>query len=475
MNKNTAKYIIYKHNQRKDATRDSSQSKPEKDVMRNSLNPKVIIRKKRDGKKLNGQEIKYLISEYTKYNIPDYQMAAFLMAVYFQGMDFKETTDLMQAMMHTGKMLNLSEIKKPKIDKHSTGGVGDKVSLILAPLMASCGICMPMISGRSLGHTGGTLDKLESIPGFRTNLTLKAFKRQLKKRGVAMIGQTAEIAPADKKIYALRDVTATVDSIPLIAASIMSKKLAEDLDGLVLDVKFGSGAFMTDYKKAKQLARTMIQISKRFGVPHDSCCKKIKVTAVLTDMNNPLGNYIGNSLEIIETIQALKGKGSKNLMEVTFALGKAMLKIAKIKGGIQLLKKKIANSEALNKFKEIIHYQGGDVHIIDDYSRLPVAKNRIKIKAQQTGYIHHIDTFDIGMLLVQLGGGRFKKEDKIDPSCGFRIYKKIGNYVKKGECLIEIICDNRSKARAVAKQMHAVFTIKRKSCRSKKLIRETIH
>ena len=443
--------------------------------MRNSLNPKVIIRKKRDGNKLTEHEIKYLISEYAKCNIPDYQMAALLMAVYFQGMDFKETTDLMQAMMHTGKTLNLSEIKKPKVDKHSTGGVGDKVSLVLAPLMASCGICVPMISGRGLGHTGGTLDKLESIPGFRTNLTLKAFKRQLKKLGVAMIGQTAEIAPADKKIYALRDVTATVDSIPLIAASIMSKKLAEDLDGLVLDVKFGSGAFMADYKKAKNLARTMIQIGKRFGVQRDSRCKKIKVIAILTDMNNPLGNYIGNSLEIIETIEALKGRGPKDLMEVTFALGKAMLKLAKIKGGKNLLEKKIANSEALNKFKEIIYYQSGDVRIIDDYSRLPVAKNRIKIKAQQTGYIHHIDTFDIGMLLVQLGGGRLKKEDKLDPSCGFKIHKKIGDFVEKDDCLTEIICDNRSKARAVAKQMHAVFTIKRKSCRSKKLIRETIH
>lgn len=443
--------------------------------MRNSLNPKVIIRKKRDGNKLTEHEIKYLISEYAKCNIPDYQMAALLMAVYFQGMDFKETTDLMQAMMHTGKTLNLSEIKKPKVDKHSTGGVGDKVSLVLAPLMASCGMCVPMISGRGLGHTGGTLDKLESIPGFRTNLTLKAFKRQLKKLGVAMIGQTAEIAPADKKIYALRDVTATVDSIPLIAASIMSKKLAEDLDGLVLDVKFGSGAFMADYKKAKNLARTMIQIGKRFGVQRDSRCKKIKVIAILTDMNNPLGNYIGNSLEIIETIEALKGRGPKDLMEVTFALGKAMLKLAKIKGGKNLLEKKIANSEALNKFKEIIYYQSGDVRIIDDYSRLPVAKNRIKIKAQQTGYIHHIDTFDIGLLLVQLDGGRLKKEDKLDPSCGFKIHKKIGDFVEKDDCLTEIICDNRSKARAVAKQMHVVFTIKRKSCRSKKLIRETIH
>ncbi len=424
-----------------------------------------LIRKKRDAYQLSKEEIRYLISEYSKGNIPDYQFSAFLMAVYFQGMDFQETTNLMQAMMDSGKSLDLSNIKKPKIDKHSTGGVGDKVSLILAPLMASCGICVPMISGRGLGHTGGTLDKLESIPGFKTNLSVKQFKFQLKKIGVAMIGQTVEIAPADKKMYALRDVTATVDSIPLISASIMSKKLAEDLDGLVLDIKLGSGAFIKDYKKAKELARTMIQISKRSSV---------KVITILTDMNNPLGNYTGNSLEIIETIEALKGRGPEDLMEITFALAKAMLKLANIKGGEKLLEKKIASGGALNKFKEIIHYQGGDVRVIEDYSRLPVAKNRIKVKAQKTGYIHHINTFDIGMLLVQLGGGRFKKEEKIDLSCGFRIYKKIGDYIKKGECLIEIICDNKAKAKTVVKQMHDVFTIKTKSCRRKKLIRETI-
>lgn len=425
-----------------------------------------LIRKKRDAYQLSKEEIRYLISEYSKGNIPDYQFSAFLMAVYFQGMDFQETTNLMQAMMDSGKSLDLSNIKKPKIDKHSTGGVGDKVSLILAPLMASCGICVPMISGRGLGHTGGTLDKLESIPGFKTNLSVKQFKYQLKKIGVAMIGQTVEIAPADKKMYALRDVTATVDSIPLISASIMSKKLAEDLDGLVLDIKLGNGAFIKDYKKAKELAQTMIQISKRSSV---------KVITILTDMNNPLGNYTGNSLEIIETIEALNGRGPEDLMEITFALAKAMLKLAKIKGGKKLLEKKIASGGALNKFKEIIHYQGGDVRVIEDYSRLPVAKNRIKVKAQKTGYIHHINTFDIGMLLVQLGGGRFKKEEKIDPSCGFRIYKKIGDYVKKGECLVKIFCDNRSKTRSVVKQMHDVFTIKTKSCRRKTLIREILH
>lgn len=454
-----------KKKRKKDATRDSSQSKSKKDATRETLQSKIIIRKKRDGNKLNEQEIKYLISEYAKYNIPDYQLAAFLMAVYFQGMDISETTDLMQAMMYSGEVLKLSNIKKPKIDKHSTGGVGDKVSLILAPLMASCGICVPMISGRGLGHTGGTLDKLESIPGFRTNLSLKSFILQLKRLGVAMIGQTGEIAPVDKRIYALRDVTATVDSIPLIAASILSKKLAEDLDGLVLDIKFGSGAFMTDYKKAKKLARTMIRISKRAGV---------KVTAVMTDMNNPLGKYIGNSLEVMEAIESLKGRGSKDLMEVTFALGKEMLKMAKIKGGIQLLKKKISSNAGLDIFKQIVCAQNGDALIFNDYTRLPVARHTYRVPATKSGYIHSINSFLIGMLLVKLGGGRMQMEDRIDPSCGFKINKKIGDYVEKGECLMEIICNNQSKARAVTKRMHAVFTIKRKFCRSKKLIRETI-
>jgi pyrimidine-nucleoside phosphorylase len=424
-----------------------------------------LIRKKRDGKKLSKGEIQFLISEYTKARIPDYQFAAFLMAVYFQGMDFEETTNLMSAMLHSGKVLDLSDIRQPKIDKHSTGGVGDKVSLIVAPLVASCGVCVPMISGRGLGHTGGTLDKLESIPGFRTNLTIKQFKKQLSKIGAALIGQTAEIAPADRKIYALRDVTATIDSTPLIAASIMSKKLAEDLDGLVLDVKYGSGAFMKDYTRAKELAQIMIQIGKSSGV---------KTRAILTNMDNPLGEYVGNSLEVVETIEALKGRGPSEVMQVTFALAEAMLTIAKIRGGRKLLEKKIATGEALNKFREIVDQQGGDVRIINNYSRLPVAKNKIIVRAQKAGYIHHIDNFQIGMLLVKLGGGRLRKEEKIDPSCGFKVHKKIGDYVEKGECLAEIYSNHKSRARVVAREMQRVFTIKKKSCRHKTLIREIL-
>lgn len=433
--------------------------------MNRSPNMVNLIRKKRDGHSLSPAEIEYLISEYTKGNIPDYQMSAFLMAAYFQGMDSKETASLMQSMMYSGEVLDLSSIQARKVDKHSTGGVGDKVSLVLAPLIASCGICVPMISGRGLGHTGGTLDKLESIPGFRTNLSVKEFKRQLVKIGVAMVGQTAEVAPADKKIYALRDVTATVDSIPLIAASIMSKKLAEDLDGLVLDVKFGSGAFMTEYDMAKQLAQTMVRIGKRL---------KVKTVAVLTSMDNPLGIYVGNSLEIIETIEALKGNGSKDLMDVTYTLGNQMLRMAKIRGGRKLLEQKIKDGEALEKFVEILGYQGGDVNVVEDYKLFPVTEKSAKLIAWKNGYVHDLDTYAIGMSLVSLGGGRVKKEDTIDPSCGFRIYKKTGDHVRKGETLVEIFCGSIRRAEAACADFKKLYSIKPSRPRHRALIRETI-
>jgi pyrimidine-nucleoside phosphorylase len=424
-----------------------------------------LIRKKRDGKQLGESEIHSFINAYTRGNIPDYQMSAFLMAVYFQGMDSEETTYLMQSMMRSGKILDLSGIQGVKIDKHSTGGVGDKVSLVLAPLVASCGVRVPMISGRGLGHTGGTLDKLESIPGFRTDLRANDFKKQLDRIGVAMIGQTAEIAPADKKMYALRDVTATVDSIPLIAASIMSKKLAEDLDGLILDVKFGSGAFMREYKKAKLLAQAMVQIGKQ---------SKVKTTAVLTNMDNPLGVNIGNSLEVIETIEALMGKGPEDLMKVTIALAAQMLRLANIRGSIRMLKHKITSGQALDKFRQIIESHGGDPRVIEDYKRLPVAKKSVKVIAQKTGYIHDLDTYALGMLLVMLGGGRLRKEDNIDPSCGFKIHKKIGDHASKGESLAEVFSNNVRRANAARADVQNMYTIKRDKPRRRTLIRETI-
>ncbi|MDH4210527.1 MAG: thymidine phosphorylase [candidate division WOR-3 bacterium] len=433
--------------------------------MKIHLTPFDLIRKKRDGEKLSSAEIEYLISEYTRGSIPDYQMSAFLMAAYLQGLDPEETTHLMRSMMGSGAMLDLSHIKAPRVDKHSTGGVGDKVSLILAPLLASCGVCVPMISGRGLGHTGGTLDKLQSIPGFRADLKIGDFKKQLKKIGVAMIGQTAEIAPADRKIYALRDVTATVDSIPLIAASIMSKKLAEDLDGLVLDVKFGNGAFMREYKGAKQLAQTMVHIGRRSGV---------KTIAVMTSMNDPLGVNVGNSLEVIEAIECLKGKGPEDLMEVTLALGTEMLKMARILGGIKLLEKRIAEGAALHKFKDMVECQGGDTRIVEEYSYLPLPKYKTSVVAQKSGYIYAIDCFSIGMLLIDLGGGRKRKKDSVDPSCGFKIHKKTGDYVKKGTCLAEVLGDNRAKLRHVAVRLKQVFNIQNNPPKQIKLVREVV-
>jgi pyrimidine-nucleoside phosphorylase len=429
------------------------------------INTEELIRKKRDGGKLDRAEIELLIRSYARGEIPDYQFAAFLMAVYFQGLDPAETADFTQAMINSGRVLDLSDIKKPKIDKHSTGGVGDKVSLILAPLMASCGVCVPMISGRGLGHTGGTLDKLESIPGFRTDLSLKKFRAQLRAVGTAMIGQTSEIAPADRKIYALRDVTATVDSIPLISASIMSKKLAEGLDGLVLDVKFGSGAFLPKYQDAKRLARVMIRIGKRFGV---------RVKAVMTDMNSPLGICVGNSLEVIETIEALKGRGSPDLMEVAFALGELMLRLARIKGGRRLLAEKIASGAALEKFREVIQRQGGDAGVIDDYSRLPVSRRHWPVKAMKSGFVAAIDTYRVGVLATELGAGRLKKEDRIDPSCGFRIFKKVGDRVRKEEKLAEVISDNRAFALSVQGRFGEVYKITDRRVKKPALIREII-
>ncbi len=425
-----------------------------------------VIRKKRNGRKLSRAEIESMVFDYAQDKIPDYQFAAFLMAVYFQGLDARETTDLMQAMMNSGRVMDLATIKMPKIDKHSTGGVGDKISLILAPLVASCGVCVPMISGRGLGHTGGTLDKLESIPGFDTRLSARQFKHQLQKIGVAIIGQTARIAPADRKIYALRDVTSTVDSIPLIAASIMSKKLAEDLDGLVLDVKFGSGAFMTDLHRARKLARAMIQIGKR---------RDIKVIAVLTDMNNPLGEYVGNAIEVVESIEVLKGKGPEDIMELTFVLAEQMLKIAGIKGGRKLLQRKIQGGEALAKFRQMIEYQHGEPRIIDDYSLLPSAKYRARARALRGGYVSCIDNYQIGRLLIELGGGRKKKEDVIDPSVGFCIRKKIGDRVIKNEVIAEVYSNDKRKAQLVAGELAACYATRKQFCRRKKLIKEIIN
>jgi pyrimidine-nucleoside phosphorylase len=425
-----------------------------------------IISKKRDGEKLNKAQIDFIVSGYTQGKIPDYQMSALLMATFLKGMDGEETKDLTLAMMRLGEVLNWDFLPGIKVDKHSTGGVGDKVSLVLAPLVASCGVIVPMISGKGLGHTGGTLDKLESIPGFRTNLSLAEFRRMVSQIKVSIMGQTDQIAPADKKIYALRDVTATVESIPLICASILSKKLAEGIDALVLDVKVGNGAFMKSETKAIVLAKALIEIGTKM---------KKKILALITDMNEPLGEAVGNSLEVIEAIEALKGKGPDDLMEVTLTLGSYMLilgkKVKSFGQGKRKMKNAIESGEGLGKFKEMIEAQGGSADVIDNYNILPKAKLEMEAKSLKSGYIKSIDNKRIGLAAVQLGAGRQKLEDKIDPAVGFLIKKKVGEYVEKGETIAKVLANDQEKGKMAKSEISKAFEIRKtKSKRLKKVL-----
>jgi pyrimidine-nucleoside phosphorylase len=425
-----------------------------------------IISRKRDKKKLTSDEIEYFVSGYTKGTIPDYQMSALLMAIFLNGMDAEETFGLTLSMMRSGKVMDLSFIPGTKVDKHSTGGVGDKVSLILAPMIASCGIIVPMISGRGLGHTGGTLDKLESIPGFKTNLSLKKFVRNLSEIGVSVIGQTDEIAPADKKIYALRDVTGTVNSIPLISASIMSKKLAEGTDALVFDVKLGNGAFMQKEDEAVLLAKNLIQIANRF---------KKKAVALITDMNEPLGEAAGNSIELIEAIQALKGRAPEDLMKVTFALGTCMLilgrKVKNRKEAERKLEEAIKSGKALDKFKQMVKMQGGNPKAVDDYRLLPWAKHKITVESDQTGYVKSINTLRIGLSAVKLGAGRERLDSKIDFGVGFLIKKKVGDQIKKGENLAVIFCNDLRRGELAKQEIKQAYQIsKKRTNRLKKVL-----
>lgn len=392
-----------------------------------------IILKKRNGSRLTKEEIAFVVDGCTKGEIPDYQISALLMAIYFQGMDDEETSDLTEAMMKSGEVYDLSSISGRKIDKHSTGGVGDKTSIILAPLMASADLVVPMISGRGLGHTGGTLDKLESIPGFRTNLTKEEFISNLKKINAAMIGQSEFIAPADKKLYALRDVTGTVESIPLIAGSIMSKKLAEGIEGLVLDVKVGTGAFMKGIDDARRLAMAMVDIGNLKGV---------KTVAIITAMDQPLGKTIGNSLEIKECISALRGKWPEDLKKVTLTLGAWMLRIADGISGqraedIQKYEERleglINNGSAFKKFVEMIDAQYGDPETAFKPGLLPSAKKMKQITIQKEGHIQKLDAEKAGIASMMLGAGRQRVEDTIGHSAGIILNKKVGDYVKSGE------------------------------------------
>jgi pyrimidine-nucleoside phosphorylase len=408
--------------------------------------PSEIIKKKRDGKNLSREELEYFFSSYLNNEIPDYQVSSLLMAIFFNGLNIDETINFTKILLNSGEVIDLSYIDKPKIDKHSTGGVGDKISLILAPIVASLDICVPMISGRALGHTGGTLDKLESIPGFNVNLTIEQFKKQIETIGCALIGQTDTIVPLDKKLYALRDVTGTVENISLICGSILSKKAAEGIDGLVLDVKYGSGAFMKNLHDAKLLSKNLCFIGKKLGK---------KVVSVLSDMNQPLGKYVGNSLEVLESIEALKGNTEEDVNKITKLLASKMLllgkKIKNEKEAYKLIENAISSGKALEKLKEIIIAQNGDPRIIDNYDFLPKAKKVFEVKSVKSGYIKKINTEAIGIGATILGAGRLKKEDNVDYSVGLEIIKKINHKVKKGEPIVIVHYNNDNKLEAVEK------------------------
>lgn len=421
-----------------------------------------LITKKRDGFELTKAEIEFIVHGYTQGNIPDYQMSSFLMATYFNGMTDQESTDLAIAMMHSGDTFNLEDISGIKVDKHSTGGVGDKVTLVLGPLVAACGAKFAKMSGRGLGHTGGTLDKLESIPGYNIVLDEDAFKAQVNRIGISVIGQSKNITPADKKMYALRDVTGTVPSIPLIASSIMSKKLASGADAICLDVKVGNGAFMTDLEEAKKLAILMVQIGKLAG-------KSVK--AILTNMDEPLGFAVGNTLEVIEAIETLQGKGPKDLESVVLEIGSYLLEdagIAKKEEAMALLKSKLENGEALQKLVELVTAQGGDPSYILNPEKFKRATQVLPLKAQQSGYIDSMVTIDIGLAAAYLGAGRETVDGVIDPAVGIIFKKKIGDYVQKDDVILEVHANQKGvndamstleKSIKIGQQKHEVVLI----------------
>jgi pyrimidine-nucleoside phosphorylase len=413
-----------------------------------------LIRKKRDSSEHSREEIDFLVSGYTRGDIPDYQMAAWLMAVWLRGLSLAETAALTEAMLHSGEVLDLSDLPGKKVDKHSTGGIGDKTSLILAPIVAAGGLTVPMISGRGLGHTGGTLDKLESIPGFNVNLSLDQFRSVLRECGMGLIGQTAEIAPADKKIYALRDATSTVESIGLICASIMSKKLAEGIDALVLDVKTGSGAFMKREEDAVRLAEIMVDTGKRMGK---------KVVALITDMDQPLGRAAGHSSEIIECIDVLNGRGPADLRDLSIELSAWMFYLGdrtkSLEEGRRLAQTMIANGHAREKFKQGIKLQGGDERVIDEPQRLPQARSRVDVVSESDGYITGTNCEHFGTALAMLGGGREKKEDAIDPAVALTFHKRIGDHIKKGEPLATIHYNAEARLAEAKSMIAATYKI----------------
>ena len=418
------------------------------------MNIQEIIAKKRDKQKLNKEEIEFFVKEYTNDRIADYQASALLMAIYINGMEEEEIANLTLAMAHSGDILDLSELGNV-VDKHSTGGVGDKVTLILAPIIASLGVPVAKMSGRGLGYTGGTIDKLESIPGYRTDVPEEEFIQNVKNIGISIIGQTLNLAPADKKIYALRDATSTTESIPLIASSIMSKKIAAGANKIVLDVTYGSGAFMKTKERAQELADTMIKIGK---------LANRKTVAVITSMEQPLGKNVGNSLEVIEAVQALKGEWADDLKEVVLELGSNMLKLAgkgdNLEENKQKMLENIQNEKAYAKLKELVANQGGDVSYIEDTSKFKKAKYILPVVLESEGIIKELKAEEIGKISVFLGAGRIKKEEKIESEVGIVLNKKIGDKVRSGDIVAYIHANDEEKGRKAIKRLQEIYVVK---------------
>jgi pyrimidine-nucleoside phosphorylase len=428
-----------------------------------------LIHRKRDGEELSPEEIATLVDGYNRNEIPDYQMSAFLMAVFFSGMSDREVSALTECIIRSGELVDLSSIPGIKVDKHSTGGVGDKTSLISAPLAASAGVIVPMISGRGLGHTGGTLDKLEAIPGFRTDLTIDEFREQLKKHGLAFIGQTPEVAPADGKLYSLRDATSTVESIPLIASSIMSKKLAVGLDAIVLDVKVGNGAFMKRQVDARRLAQMMVGIGRRMDK---------RVQALITDMNQPLGYAVGNALEVMEVSQTLQNAGPTDLTRISLELAARMIFLAKIAPTLdearEVAQSKLLDGSGYRKFKDVIEAQGGNPNVLDRFELLPNATGVREIASPRAGYVSAIDAEDIGMASSMIGAGRNTKEDTIDPAVGVILEVKTGQKIEAGAVLCRLYYTREDNLEEAAQEIEDAFRISATPPEERELILEVV-
>ena len=422
------------------------------------MRPQDIIRKKRDGAELSRDEIEFFVSGVTTGSIADYQSTALLMAIFLKGMTDTEQAHLTQAMLHSGEILDFSDIHKPKADKHSTGGVGDKTSLLIAPFAAAAGVCVPMVSGRGLGHTGGTLDKLESIPGYRVDLSLKEFRAVLDRAGFAMNGQTAEIAPADKKLYALRDATATVEAIPLIVASIISKKGAAGLDAMVIDVKTGSGAFMRERDSARALASALVTTGNSLGV---------RSQALITDMNQPLGRAVGNSIEVVECIELLRGEineGARPVLDLSIELAARMIVLAGLDASVESARARVEtlhqSGAALECLRRNVAAQGGDPRVCDDPSGiLPLTAKAIKVESRRSGFVAEVETEEIGHAIAEAGGGRVRMEDQIDPRVGFLAEVKIGDQLRAGDQIGLVYCDDANRGQRAAARIQVAYKI----------------